>query len=118
MQQLFFADLNRELAHLELSLTRSGRSKINGRQLERYLNYLHHRLAQKMGRSPMRENLHQAMHQLMRRARSTRNPDDARNLIRDIRQHLSTLSSLNQAWAVESRLHDLEEQVKTVAEAS
>jgi len=116
MEDFFLADMERRLDYLERALDRPGRVKFATREIERFLMHLHRRFAERPGRSRLDPVMHRSLHNLMSRAHKTRSAEDARDLMRDIRQFQLALSSMNRTWDVESRLRELEEQAKAAPE--
>ncbi|MDO9391374.1 MAG: hypothetical protein Q7U71_06335 [bacterium] len=62
--------------------------------------------------------MNDSLHLLRRRMDRARTPEEFRNLVRDFRQYLFAASSFTQAQEMEERLHELESQMKTVAEGA
>ncbi len=112
MDHSFIAELGNNLDQIEQLQLIRGTQMNAGREIARYLSYMHHRMLSNIGRSRFDQGMHNSLHGLMRRAGRTRTSEDVRDLIRDIRQYQLGLTSLTRTWDVESRLHDLEEQVK------
>ena len=115
MSELVFGELERNLNQLERSVTRPGSPRLAGRELGRYLNYLHGSVIRQVRLDP---SMHNALHRLIRRAHDTRSAQGVKDLVRDIRQFQMSLSSLSYARDVEARLSDLETQLKTSAEGA
>jgi nucleoside 2-deoxyribosyltransferase len=109
-------DFEHVLFRIERLLTSDKPRSAISRELRHHLGWLQHVV---MNRDPKRSidsGMHEALHQLMRRANSARTTEDLKELIRDIRQYQYSTSSVMRAQELEQRLQDLEGQVKTAAE--
>jgi hypothetical protein len=86
-------------------------------EVRRHLSYLHHLFLRQMGPGidPSGQG---ALHALLRRADTARDPAELRDLVRDIRQYHLAFASRARAFETERRLRELEGQVKGVAESA
>jgi len=118
MDRLNVAQLDEYLAHVERNVAHVKRPSSVQREIGRYLGYLHRNLLEKGGPIRIDSVEHDRLHRFMRRAHTVRTPQDATRLINEIRQYLQGLSSLNRTAEIESRIRDLEEQLKSTAEGT
>lgn len=88
-------------------------------ELQHLLALAHHELFDRGGLGLHADKrAHESFHMLMRRAHTAQSTEHIRELMRDTRQFLLTLSSAAQTSAMEARLHELEGQLKVIAEAA
>jgi hypothetical protein len=103
------------LSRLENLVTHGRRGRPT--DVRRHLAWLQHLLLRQEDRG-LDPAAHEALHGLLRRAEMARDPAELRDLVRDIRQYHLAIASRVRALDTERRLHELECQVKGVAEAA
>src|ERR1700704_5183633 len=105
MNEHWLLGLDHKLSSLEYSLKRAGSAKVVSRELSRYLSLLHHRvLARSRQADP---SMHEALHSLIRRCHSINSAQNARDLIRDIRQFQLVSMSASRTQDMEARVREL-----------
>jgi hypothetical protein len=107
---------NPDLDRIEHDFMRPGRPLQGAWQIRRHLDYLHHRLTRAGGDVDGRT--HSVLRDLMIRSRRVRTGQEARALLRDVREFEDRLGLLSNQIDIESRLRELETQVKTASEAA
>ena len=119
MRPSILTEMQYEIDRLEHHLARGRAKAAAPGELRHLLKFLHRELFDSRTMLGLRSDkrFHDSFHMLMRRTEMVRNNEQARELLRDVRQFILSLSSALQSSAMEARLHELEGQLKTVAEA-